>query len=75
MPSLDLHTIKIVLILTIPFFVGTIWAVVNAVQKEFATMGQKALWVIVAGIPFIGFIIYFLLGARKGHISKESAVE
>ncbi len=69
---MDLQTITTVLILTIPFFAGTLWAVVNAAQKEFATLGQKALWVIVAGIPFVGFIIYFLFGARKGHTPEES---
>ncbi len=72
---MDLHTITTVLILTIPFFAGTIWAVVNAAQKEFPTLGQKALWVIVAGIPFIGFIIYFLFGARKGRIPADSTVK
>lgn len=69
---MDFHTIKTVLILAIPFLAGTIWAVVNAAQKEFGTMGQKTLWVIVAGIPFIGFIIYFLFGARKGRIPEDS---
>jgi len=69
---LDLHTIKIMLLITAPFIAGTIWAVVNAAQKEFETMGQKALWITVAGIPFVGFIFYFLLGARKGRTPKES---
>lgn len=71
---MDFHTIKTVLVLAVPFFAGTIWAIVNAAQKEFETMGQKAIWVIVAGIPFVGFIIYFLFGARKGHIPEDSGV-
>ena len=50
----------------VPFFLLTIWAVVSAAQKDFKTIGQKVCWVMIASIPFIGFIIYFLFGARKG---------
>jgi len=71
-PNVDLHSIKIMVIMTGPFIAGTVWAVVNAAQKEFETTGQKALWITVAGIPFVGFIFYFLLGARKGRTPRES---
>ena len=29
-------------------------------------MGKKVVWGIVASIPFIGGIIYFIFGFRKG---------
>lgn len=63
---MDLHTIKIILLLSLPFFLGTIWGMVNAAQKEFSSQAVKIAWILVAGIPFIGFIIYLLFGFRKG---------
>jgi len=61
--------------LTAPFFVGTVWAVINAIQKEFELMAHKLIWIIVAGVPFVGFIIYFLFGARKGRSLEKGAIE
>jgi len=63
---MDLYTIQVILLLSIPFFLGTIWAMVNAAQKEFSTVAIKITWILVAGIPFIGFIIYLLFGFRQG---------
>jgi hypothetical protein len=48
----------------------TIWAIVNVAQKDFGTIGKKALWGIIASIPFIGFIIYLIFGFRKGKKPK-----
>jgi len=50
----------------VPFFLLTVWAVVNAAQKDFSSTGHKALWLIIASVPFLGFIIYFLLGSWRG---------
>ena len=63
---MDLKTIHVIIILTIPFILLTVLATINAAQKEFGTLGKKALWIFVAAIPFIGFIIYFIFGFRKG---------
>ena len=63
---MDLYTIQVILLLSIPFFLGTIWAMVNAAQKEFSTVAIKITWILIAGIPFIGFIIYLLFGFSKG---------
>ena len=63
---MDLKTIAIFIGLCVPFFLGTIWAVVDVAQKDFGTTGKKALWWIVASVPFIGFIIYLIFGFRKG---------
>jgi len=64
---MSLKTIAIFVGLCIPFFLGTIWAVVDVAQKDFGTMGKKALWWIIASVPFIGFIIYLIVGFRKGN--------
>ncbi len=61
-----MKTVTIFVALCVPFFLGTIWAVVDVAQKDFGTAGKKALWWIIASVPFVGFIIYLLFGFRKG---------
>lgn len=62
---MDLLTIKVVLGLSVPFLLATLWAVINAAQKEFGSLREKAIWMMVAAIPFFGFIIYLIFGFRK----------
>jgi len=61
-----LQTTLIILLLTVPFLLLTIWALVDVAQKSFGTMGKKMLWGLIASIPFIGGVIYFIFGFRKG---------
>ncbi len=63
---MDLKSVGIFLLLCIPFFAGTVWAIVDVLQKDFGGIGKKALWGFIAAIPFIGFIIYLIFGFRKG---------
>jgi hypothetical protein len=62
---MDLFTIKVVLGISVPFLLATLWAVIHAAQKEFGSLREKILWMAVAAIPFIGFIIYLIFGFRK----------
>ncbi|MBW1759675.1 MAG: PLDc N-terminal domain-containing protein [Deltaproteobacteria bacterium] len=48
------------------FFMLTCWAILDVARKNFGTIGKKALWGFIAFIPFIGFIIYFIFGYKKG---------
>jgi hypothetical protein len=63
---MSLKTTAIFLGLCIPFFLATIWAIVDVAQKDFGTTGKKALWWWIASIPFIGFLVYLIFGFRKG---------
>ena len=63
---MDLKLIAIFLGLCIPFFLLTIWAVVDVAQRDFGSNQTKVLWWMIASIPFIGFIPYFLVGIRQG---------
>lgn len=63
---MDLHTIKIVVLIVVPFLILTVWAVVHAAQQDFGTAGRKAVWMLLASIPFVGFAVYFIFGARQG---------
>jgi hypothetical protein len=62
----DLRAILVFLAVCVPFFIGTIWAVVDVAQKDFGSAGAKAKWWVIASIPFAGFIVYLLIGFRKG---------
>ena len=63
---MDLRIIGLILALCVPFFLLTVWAIVDVAQRDFGTLGKKALWWIIASIPFVGFIPYFIIGIRKG---------
>ena len=63
---MDLKTIGVVLVLTVPFFFLTVWAIVDCLQKDFGHIGKKAVWGLIAAVPFVGAIVYFIFGFRKG---------
>ena len=56
------------------FVLLTAWAVVDAALRDFGSTGKKALWIIVASIPFIGFLIYFIFGRRLGKKSSPPTI-
>jgi hypothetical protein len=35
-------------------------------MKDFGTTGRKALWALVASVPFVGAVVYLLVGFRQG---------
>ncbi len=64
---MDLGSVGIFLLLTIPFFLLTIWALVDVTMKTFPGKGgEKAIWWIMALVPFFGWLIYLLFGFRRG---------
>ena len=67
-----METVIVFLGITIPFFLLTIWAIVDVAMKNFGSVKKKALWGVIASIPFIGFIIYLIFGIRKGEKPDEA---
>ena len=64
------QTIIIILIATAISFGLTVLALMDSLRKDFETPGQKMLWHVIAMVPFIGSLLYFLIGARKGKPMK-----
>ncbi|SLM31485.1 conserved hypothetical protein [Desulfamplus magnetovallimortis] len=60
------HTTFIVAGLGLIFWLLTILAMMNVVLKDFGSVQKKAIWGIVSLIPFVGWLIYFLFGAKRG---------
>ena len=67
---MDLKTAALVVAVSIPFVGGTLWAIVDAARREFTSLAEKAAWVMVAAVPFVGFLVYLLLGFRR--VAKPS---
>jgi len=63
---MTLKTALTVIVASIPFFVLTVWALVDVFVKEFDSTGRKALWAVVAAVPFVGAPVYLLIGFRQG---------
>ncbi len=61
----------------IVFFLLTCVALLDIARKDFGSIQMKALWAFVVALaPFIGVLIYFLFGFRKGKRSAaDAAVE
>ena len=52
--------------ISVVFYLLTILAIIDVVRKDFGTIGKKALWGVIALIPFVGWLIYLIFGFRKG---------
>jgi len=55
------------------FYLLTCVAFIDIARKDFGSLGVKALWGVIAFIPFIGVVIYILFGFRKGKVVREEA--
>jgi uncharacterized membrane protein YhaH (DUF805 family) len=63
---MELKTAITFVVACIPFLLFTVWAIVDVLMKDFGTTGRKALWALVASVPFIGAVVYLLVGFRQG---------
>jgi hypothetical protein len=63
---MELGVVKVWLGIGIFFFILTSLAIIDIALKDFGTIGKKAMWGFIALIPFIGCVIYFIFGYRKG---------
>lgn len=70
---MDLHTVMVWAAIGLICFILTNAAFIDLALKDFGSTGKKAAWGIVALVPFIGFFVYFIFGARKG--TRKTQVE
>lgn len=57
---------KVILGAGLVFLLLTWWAVIDISKKNFGTTAAKAIWGFTALVPFVGPLIYFAIGYRKG---------
>ena len=63
---MDIATVIVWIKISVVFYLLTLLSVVDIVRKDFGTIGKKALWGVIAMIPFVGWLIYLIFGFRKG---------
>jgi len=68
---LDTATIIMWIKIGFAFYILTVLAIVDVALKDFGSIGKKALWGVIAFIPFIGWLIYLIFGFRKGKRSSS----
>ena len=62
-----MSTGMIIVLTGVVFFLITCVALLDIARKDFGSIQMKALWAFVAAlVPFIGVVVYFLFGFRKG---------
>lgn len=66
------HTVTVFLGIGLFFYALCCWAIIDLAFKDFGGIEKKALWAFIALIPFIGPLIYLLVGTRQGVREKKS---
>jgi uncharacterized membrane protein len=69
----DINTILVVVGLTLPFIALSIGCIIHAAGREFESDNQKMAWILIAALPFIGFLIYLAVGLRKSRKPDPAA--
>lgn len=67
-----MNTFQLIIIIGASFYALTCIAFIDIARKDFGSIAKKAIWGIVAFIPFIGVVIYFLFGYRQGKRPQEA---
>ena len=72
-----MSTSMIIVLTGLAFFLMTCVAILDIARKDYGSIEMKALWVfIVALVPFIGVLIYIVVGRNKGkRPAADAAVE
>jgi uncharacterized membrane protein YhaH (DUF805 family) len=63
---LDIQTVTVWIEISVFFYLLTVLAIIDIIRKDFGTIGKKALWGLIAVVPFIGWLVYLIFGFRKG---------
>lgn len=68
MSSLTNSTVTTWIVIGFAFLALTMLAFTDVARKDFGSTGKKALWAVITLIPFVGWLIYLLLGMRRGTV-------
>jgi hypothetical protein len=53
------------------FYLATCVAIIDIARKDFGGMEKKLIWGLITLVPFVGPVIYFGFGYRKGNRSES----
>ena len=57
---------QLIITVGLVFWLLTCWAVIDVARKDFGEIKKKAAWGFAAMVPFIGPVVYFAFGYRRG---------
>jgi len=60
------NTLLYILIVVGVSFALTMVALIDIIKRDFPSTKEKFIWHLVAIVPIIGWLIYFILGTKKG---------
>ena len=66
-----MNTAHIIIAIGILFYLFACIAFIDIARKDFGSIGKKALWAFTAFLPFIGPVLYFVLGYKKGKTTES----
>ncbi|MBW1727487.1 MAG: PLDc_N domain-containing protein [Deltaproteobacteria bacterium] len=64
--TLDIATVIVWIKISAFFYLLTVLAIIDIIRKDFGTIGKKALWGMIALVPFVGWLVYLIFGFGKG---------
>jgi hypothetical protein len=67
-----MDTVTFFIVVGVFFYTLTCLAIIDIALKEFSSLPVKAAWGITAFIPFIGWLIYFVFGYKRGKRRKKT---
>ena len=67
-----MNIVLIIIIIGIVFWILTCWALIDLIKKDFGALDKKIIWGIVTLIPFVGCILYFTIGYKKGKLLRPA---
>lgn len=68
-----MSTLKFWIILGLIFVALTWLAILDVARRDFGSTNKKMAWGCVALIPFVGFVVYFIVGRGRGKTEKHPA--
>lgn len=67
-----MDTVTFFIVVGVFFYTLTCLAIIDIALKDFSSLPVKAAWGITAFIPFIGWLIYFVFGYKRGKRRKKT---
>jgi hypothetical protein len=55
------------------FWLLTCLAILDIARKDFGGLDKKVIWGCIALVPFIGVLVYFIFGSRRGRPKPRTA--
>lgn len=65
--------VMIVIGAVVASYLLTCWAMIDVAARDFGAIEKKAVWGVIAFLPFIGWMVYLLWGRKKGKRREDAA--